>query len=70
MDESVKYGESENLNMKQFISSIFILLIAGCSDSIPIEPSNPSTPEEAIYPIVENADMILVMSVEPGYSAA
>jgi len=28
---------------------------------------NPSTPEEAIYPIVENADMILVMSVEPGY---
>lgn len=28
---------------------------------------NPSTPEEAIYPIVENADMIVVMSVEPGY---
>ena len=28
---------------------------------------NPSTPEEAIEPVVEEADMILVMSVEPGY---
>ena len=28
---------------------------------------NPSTPEESIQPFVEFADMILVMSVEPGY---
>jgi len=28
---------------------------------------NPSTPEEAIESVVEEADMILVMSVEPGY---
>ena len=28
---------------------------------------NPSTPEEAISTVVDYADMILVMSVEPGY---
>tara|TARA_B100000700_G_scaffold133191_1_gene148697 strand:- start:267 stop:758 length:492 start_codon:yes stop_codon:yes gene_type:complete len=28
---------------------------------------NPSTPEDSIEPFVEQADMILVMSVEPGY---
>ena len=28
---------------------------------------NPSTPENSIEPYVEQADMILVMSVEPGY---
>ena len=28
---------------------------------------NPSTPENAIEPYVDQADMILVMSVEPGY---
>jgi len=28
---------------------------------------NPSTPENAIEPFIEDADMILVMSVEPGY---
>jgi ribulose-phosphate 3-epimerase len=28
---------------------------------------NPSTPEDAIESVVEEADMILVMSVEPGY---
>ena len=28
---------------------------------------NPSTPHEAIEPFVDDADMILVMSVEPGY---
>ena len=28
---------------------------------------NPSTPEDAIMPVVDEADIILVMSVEPGY---
>ena len=28
---------------------------------------NPSTPEEAIDAVIDHADMILVMSVEPGY---
>ena len=28
---------------------------------------NPSTPHDAIEPFIEDADMILVMSVEPGY---
>ena len=28
---------------------------------------NPSTPEDVIDPFVSNADMILVMSVEPGF---
>ena len=40
MDESFKYGELENLNMKQLIPSIFVLMIVGCSDSIPVEASD------------------------------
>ena len=43
MDESFKYGELENLNMKQLIPSLFVLMIVGCSDSIPIEASDTFT---------------------------
>ena len=48
MDESFKYGELENLNMKQLIPSLFLLLIVGCSDSIPIEASDAPSPDDLV----------------------
>ena len=48
MDESFKYGELENLNMKQLIPSLFVLMIVGCSDSIPIEASDTPSPDDLV----------------------
>ena len=48
MDESFKYGELENLNMKKLIPSLFLLLIIGCSDSIPIEASDTPSPDDLV----------------------
>ena len=46
MDESFKHRELENLNMKQLIPSLFVLMIVGCSDSIPIEASDTPSPDD------------------------
>ena len=51
MDESFKYGELENLNMKQLIPSLFVLMIVGCSDSIPIEASDTPSPDDLVAPV-------------------
>ena len=48
MDESFKYGELDNLNMKQLIPSLFVLMIVGCSDSIPIEASVTPSPDDLV----------------------
>lgn len=56
---------AEALYGKELRKAVGIILDAGCAAAVALRPE---TPVEVLEPVIRNLDMVLLMSVEPGFS--
>lgn len=56
---------AEALGVSELVEAVALIHDAGCAAGVSIKPH---TPVEALLPVIKDVDMVLIMSVEPGFS--
>lgn len=56
---------AEALGVDELVRAVALIRESGCAPAVSVKPG---TPVEALLPVLGEVDMVLVMSVEPGFS--